>query len=373
LCSILREAGYRVGLFTSPHLIDFRERIRIASKEGGTAPVEMISEADALRIGERLLATDFGVKPTMFDYCLAMALLYFKEQECDVVILETGLGGRLDSTNAVGTPDVTVITEIGYDHTAILGDTLEQIASEKAGIIKRGTRLVLESMTPQLTAVFEKKAGEVGAANIEIIRREELRETTFDGEMQHFSFGAHEDLTMQMLGVHQYENAAAAILAAEQFFDAAEGTVPEEVIRRGIAAATWAGRMQILSKSPFFLVDGAHNPDGVLALKESLIALYPGEQFHFIMGVMADKNYEEMVEELAPLALDFCTVTVESERALKAQELAASICKKGIPAKPAQLFELVGSHFLWAPADGAKTVAFGSLYFIGEILRKIEL
>jgi dihydrofolate synthase/folylpolyglutamate synthase len=225
-------------------------------------------------------------------------------------------------------------------------------------------------MMPQLTAIFEKKAGEVGAAGIDLIRREELKETTFDGTMQHFSFRAHEDLTMQMLGVHQYENAAAAILAAEHFFVAVGHVVQEGAIRRGIAAATWAGRMQILSKKPFFLVDGAHNPDGVLALKESLITLYPGERFHFIMGVMADKNYEEMVEELAPLALDFCTVTVESERALKAQELAASICKRGISAKPAQLSELVGSHFLREPSDGAKTVAFGSLYFIGEILRR---
>ena len=146
LYSILQQAGRKVGMFTSPHLVDFRERIQING--------EMISKEDTARLGAKLLEQDFGVHPTMFDYSLVMALLYFKEQGCDAVILETGLGGRLDSTNAVGVPKVIVITKIGYDHTAILGDTLEQIAAEKAGIIKRGTRLVVESQTEPVLQVF---------------------------------------------------------------------------------------------------------------------------------------------------------------------------------------------------------------------------
>ena len=152
LCAILKEAGLRVGMFTSPHLVDFRERIQING--------EMISKEDTQRIGARLLAMDFGVQPTMFDVTLAMAILYFKERGCDVMILETGLGGRLDATNAVGVPDVTVITKIGYDHMAVLGNTLPEIAAEKAGVIKRGTSLVLESQKQETAAVFEAKVRE---------------------------------------------------------------------------------------------------------------------------------------------------------------------------------------------------------------------
>ena len=137
LHSIFEQAGLKVGMFTSPHLVDFRERIQING--------EMISKEDVERIGNELLSIDFGVYPTMFDYCLAMALLYYNEKQCDVVVLETGLGGKYDSTNACGIPDVTVIAKIGFDHMAILGNTLSQIAGEKAGILKKGTKLVMES------------------------------------------------------------------------------------------------------------------------------------------------------------------------------------------------------------------------------------
>ena len=150
LCAILRRRDFASGCFL-PHLVDFRERIQING--------EMISKEDTQRIGVQLLAMDFGVQPTMFDVTLAMAILYFKEQRCDVMILETGLGGRLDATNAVGVPDVTVITKIGYDHMAVLGNTLAEIAAEKTGIIKKGTSLVLESQEAEVMTVFEAKVG----------------------------------------------------------------------------------------------------------------------------------------------------------------------------------------------------------------------
>ena len=165
LCAILREAGLRVGMFTSPHLVDFRERIQINGK--------MISKGDTQRIGVQLLAMDFGVQPTMFDVTLAMAILYFKEQRCDVI--ETGLGGRLDATNAVGVPDVTVITKIGYDHMAVLGNTLAEIAAEKTGIIKKGTSLVLESQEAEVMTVFEAKVREEGIIDFRLIDPLEIK------------------------------------------------------------------------------------------------------------------------------------------------------------------------------------------------------
>lgn len=162
---------------------------------------------------------DFGVYPTMFDYCLAMALLYFKEQKCDVVILETGLGGTYDSTNACGVPDVTVIAKIGFDHMAILGDTLAKIAAEKAGIIKHGTALVLESQEKEAMDVLNKAAERADIKTTKVVNLDEIRILPQKDGKQCFSYAGYDAVTMKMLGVHQYENAVAAMLAAELFFE----------------------------------------------------------------------------------------------------------------------------------------------------------
>lgn len=360
LCTILKEAGLKTGMFTSPHLVDFRERIRING--------EMISKADTTRLGEMLLNMDFGVHPTMFDYCLAMALLYFKEQQCDVIILETGLGGKYDSTNAVAVPRVSVITKIGYDHMAILGNTLPEIAAEKAGIIKKGTHLICESQDAEVETLFREAAKSAGVASMKLIDKKELtiEAMTENGE-QCFSAYGYEHLTMKMLGVHQYENAAAAILAAKAFWTGEEQEI-ERAIRSGIAKTTWKGRMEILSAEPFFMVDGAHNAHGVSALHKSLVTLYPGEKFHFIMGVMADKDYEDMITELLPLAIDFTTVTVDYSRSLEASKLAECIERRGVRAECRETLEEALRDL--TKERKAKTVAFGSLYFIGEIEEK---
>jgi dihydrofolate synthase/folylpolyglutamate synthase len=359
LYAILKAAGYFVGVFTSPHLVDFRERICVNG--------EMISKEDAKRLGEKLLSMDFGVHPTMFDYCLAMALLYFKEQGCDIVLLETGLGGRLDSTNAVGTPLVSVITKIGYDHMAILGNSLPEIAAEKAGILKKGTVFVTESQEKEVKEVLLQAAREVGVAETIQMDWADIKEMDMDETGAHFSFREYKGLSMQMFGVHQYENAAAAILAAQAIFK--KKGMPKErwdaAIRTGIASAKWPGRMEILKNEPYFMVDGAHNSNGVEALKKSLMAMFPGERFHFIMGVMADKDYGKMIEALLPIAKDFVTVTVESERALQSDALAACIREKGIPAESCRDLKACLDFEKWK--NDNKTIAFGSLYFVGEI------
>lgn len=371
LCSILKEAGLKAGMFTSPHLVDFRERIQING--------EMISKEDTKRLGSFLLHTDFGIKPTMFDYCLVMALLYFKEKNCDVIVLETGLGGKYDSTNAVGIPSVSVITKIGLDHMAVLGNTLEEIAEEKAGIIKKGTTLICESQTPEVEKIFLHAAEAAGVNSVKIIAPKDIRKNT-DGTFDAYGY---EHLTMQMLGLHQYENAAAAILAAEAYLkpyfyekgkevfadrEELEDAIQKQIssaIFRGIAAVKWKGRMEVLQTKPYFMVDGAHNAHGAAALKESLIALFPGERFHFIMGVMADKDYQDMIRELLPLAIDFTTVTVKYSRSLEAEALAECIRGMGIPAESrATLKEAMKDV---AKERKERTIAFGSLYFVGEI------
>lgn len=359
LCSILKEAGIRTGMFTSPHLVDFRERICVDGK--------MISREEVTKLGNMLLEEDFGTVPTMFDYCLAMALLCYRDRQCQAAVIETGLGGRLDSTNAIGVPEVTVVTKIGYDHMAVLGDTLDKIAAEKAGIIKKGTKLVLESQEKDAMDVLLETAEKEAVTEIKIADMHDVTECRYENGRQYFSYQKYKNLEMAMLGVHQYENAAAAILAAEIFLKdrGISDEKAEYYIREGIKKTRWEGRMEILSREPFFMVDGAHNGNGVAALAESLRTLFPGEKFHFVMGVMADKNYEEMIEELLPLALDFKTVTVESERALTAQELSEKIRAKGIC--DAGLLHSFDELMPGRLDVAHKTIAFGSLYFVGEI------
>ena len=359
LCSILKEAGIRTGMFTSPHLVDFRERICVDG--------QMISREEVTKLGNMLLEEDFGTVPTMFDYCLAMALLYYRDRQCQAAVIETGLGGRLDSTNAIGVPEVTVVTKIGYDHMAVLGDTLDKIASEKAGIIKKGTKLVLESQEKDAMDVLLETAEKEAVTEIKIADMHDVTECRYENGRQYFSYQKYKNLEMAMLGVHQHENAAAAILAAEIFLKdrGISDEKAEYYIREGIKKTRWEGRMEILSREPFFMVDGAHNGNGVAALAESLRTLFPGEKFHFVMGVMADKNYEEMIEELLPLALDFKTVTVESERALAAQELSEKIRAKGIC--DAGLLHSFDELMPGRLDVAHKTIAFGSLYFVGEI------
>ena len=354
LCKILEQTGKKVGMFTSPHLITFEERIRI----NGT----YIPKEDVTRLGNLLLEMEFDVSPTMFDYCLAMAVLYFKEQACDIMVMETGIGGRFDSTNALGVPELAIITKIGLDHMAVLGDTLEEIACEKAGIIKADRPVVVHNQELSVLEVFQKEAANVGAARMYITSE----------EAYHLVSG----IPMRMVGAYQVENAATATLAARVLFAKwvedgrihATGAQQEAFIRAGIADTFWKGRMEIVNEQPFFMIDGAHNSHGVRALKRSLEELYPNEKFHFIMGVMADKDYEEMIETLLPLAIDFVTVTPESNRALQSEELAECIQKKGVPARYAEHMEDVIGPLLRGEVEATdKTIAFGSLYFIGAI------
>lgn len=352
LREILKEAGIRAGMFTSPHLIDFTERIQVDGRQ--------IPREDAARLGEMLLNLDLEVHPTMFDYCLAMALLYFREQGCRLVILETGLGGRLDSTNVISAPLVSVITKIGYDHTEVLGDTLDKIAAEKAGILKPNTFMVSESQQQPAEKVLKDCCSKLGIS-YQFVEAEKIKAVDHG-----FSYEGKGSYRMRMLGMHQRENAMAAVFAAEALriygFE-----ITDAQISQGIENATWNGRMELISKEPYLLIDGAHNGHGVHALAESLKELYPDEKFRFIMGVLADKDYKQMVKEILPLAESVTTVTPDSGRALQGETLAEYIRSYGVFAENTEQMQ---EAFLQIRD---KTVAFGSLYFIGEIRKFFHL
>lgn len=371
---ILRAAGYSTGLFTSPHLVVFNERIRF---DGCNIPDQDISS-----IGDKLIKTDVYNESSMFDDTLMMALLYFEKMDPDYVILETGIGGRLDSTSGIcQVPEVSVITRIGLDHTALLGDTISKIASEKAGIIKRGTVLVLGENISEASDVIKKEAQK---SEVSIVLSEN---TPIDGY----------DLSLK--GKYQSENMKNAVAVIKVLMDrdrelwdkrlresglkdrnrnnstsetkeyGLEDFV-ENAIKCGIKNVNWPGRMQYLSKDPVFLIDGSHNPNGVEALRDSLLDMYPNEKFIFLTSVLSDKDHSEMYELIYSIADMFFTVTVDNVRAYSGKTLADELHSKG---KEARFFEntsdAIRASMEEAKKRDEKVVAFGSLYFIGEILR----
>lgn len=350
LTELLKSSEIKVGTFTSPHLVDFEERIMVDGKK--------ISKADVERIGNYLLEMSCGIGLTMFDYCLALAMLYFEEQGCEAMVIETGLGGRLDSTNAIGTPEVEVITSIGYDHMSILGSDIKSIAAEKAGIIKPQTVVVSQ--------IQEKRAMDV----IKAVCRDKKADLI---SISHDDIEKVKGVRLGLNGDYQRQNAVTAVYAAERFINRtknrlAKVTFDENIVKDALLHAKWPGRMEILKKDPFFMVDGAHNSNAVKVFAESLSKMYPGEKFNFFIGVMADKDYEEMMQLILPYADRVSTVTPDSERALMADELASYIRKNGVEAHSIDSVEKVLDSLSYEK----KNIAFGSLYFIGEIKKIFE-
>ena len=333
--SFASEKSFKVGLFTSPHLIDYTERIQI---DGVHIPREEVT-----RIGQSLLGMELKLEPTMFDYWLAMAIMYFKEQQVDYVVLETGLGGAKDSTNGLSQlPEVCAITSIGLEHTQYLGNTLAEIAGEKAGIIKPGVPVVIGQMDDEASEVIEARADEMGC----ILHRA----TTVD-----------KDVKLGLFGGYQRKNAAVAI----EIIKCLPLAVDNQTIATGLANARWPGRMDIISEDPFILIDGAHNPSGVRALADSLVGEFPKIKFSFIMAVMADKDYVEMAKIISPIAQRIYTVTIDYSRALQAETLAEDLKNIGIDAVACENYKDAINR---ASAQANPIIVMGSLYFIGEVL-----
>jgi len=347
--SIYRAAGLRVGLFTSPHLVSFRERIQVNR--------QLIPEAEVIRLVEALRAANKENDATLFEFATVMALKFFAEQKCDLVIWETGLGGRLDATNIV-TPLVSVITNIGFDHQQWLGDTLARIAAEKAGIIKPGVPVITATAVPEALAVIEKIAHEKNAR---------LKLVTVD-EVQSRLTGT---LAPPLLGEHQKLNAALALATVEML--QRQIPVSAEKIRAGLAAVDWPGRLQLVARTggQKVLLDGAHNVAGAEVLRAALELDFAGVRPLLIFGTLADKNWPDICRILAPLADKIFTVPVASARTTDARELAAAF-RSANPAAEV----VVAANFseaLNASKDEPFVVVTGSLYLVGEALERLGL
>jgi dihydrofolate synthase/folylpolyglutamate synthase len=359
ISNILMDAGYKVGIYTSPYIQRFSERIRVNREEIPQNQIAQLTVVIKAAV-DRMIREGFE-SPTEFDLMTAMAFLYFAEMQCNIVVLEAGLGGRLDSTNIIDSPEAAVITTVSYDHMDVLGNTLLAIAFEKAGIIKKGCDVVLYPQEPKINMIFDQKC-RIEKANLHKVDFSTLKSVHFGQTGQIFDYKNYRLLEIGMLGKHQLGNAATAIDASE-ILQTKGYTISEENIRRGLAKTRWPGRMEIIHSSPLTLIDGAHNVQGVLSLKECLIKYFPGRKITFIVGVLADKEYEDMMDMIAPLAERFIAVTPKSPRALPAEELARLLARHG---KPVSSFSSMEDAILDCSRDDM-VCAFGSLYFIGKV------
>ncbi len=365
--SILRAAGYRTGLFTSPFILQFEERIRvdgldISLSDLGEATLEVRDAAEAQ-------FEETGEHPTEFELMTAVALVHFARSSCDVVVLEVGLGGRLDSTNVVDAPEACVITRIGLDHTGLLGDTVSQIAAEKAGIVKAGAAVVSYPQEPSARAVIERVAADAGCTVVE----PDLGELEVGGGVgrgrRAFSYRGRPFET-RMLGSYQPANAAVALETVEELRKRG-WDISDDSIERGVASAFWPGRFEVRDARgawPATVIDGGHNPQGACALADSLKDAFPGQSFTFVMSVLADKDYRAMIDALSPLARAFVCTAPDNPRALAADDLAEAV-RAQTEGRSVPLEVVVAGDMAHAlgiarrlTGEGGVMCVFGSLY-----------
>ena len=362
--SILRKAGYRTGLYTSPFIYRFHERMQVNGEE--------ISDEELAAVTEYVkpLAQSMEESPTEFELVCCIAFEYFKRQKCDMVVLEVGMGGAFDATNVIETPEVAVITNIGLDHTEVLGDTVEKIAETKAGIFKEGGHAVVYRSTPSVEEVFERVCAQ---------RNVSLKKADFDGlnlrshglEGQIFDCGKRKELFLPLLGDHQLHNAAVVLAVADTLIEKG-WNLTEENIRDGLRDTRWPGRFDIMQHDPLFIIDGGHNPQCIEALVKNIRDYLEGKNLIILTGVLADKDYADMYKPVMPYARKFVCITPPSPRKLEAVDLAAHLRAAGADAMACEsIDDGVRTAMELAGKDGV-VLSFGSLYSIGAIRDALE-
>lgn len=358
--SALVSQGYKVGMFTSPSIYNFEERIRINNKNiSEDKLIDLMNEV-------REVAETMEVFPADFELVTAIAFLYFYREKCDFAIMEVGLGGRLDATNVAQNPIITLITSISLDHQQFLGNTIPEIALEKAGIIKENVPLVLYSQSKEamdsIIGVANSKNSKVILNDLEKI---ELLENTKNGQI--INYKDFKNLKINLLGSHQINNATISLELLEQLrkmgFE-----ISNESIYNGFSSVTWPCRFELVSKNPDFILDGAHNIDGIEKFISSMNFYYKDNKKIGIFGVLADKDYNEMLAKIVPCFDVFLTVRPDSERAMESKELKERIEK--LTEKKVYSFEnyqdAINKAIEISKEDDVIS-AFGSLYFVGEV------
>ena len=360
LASVLQSAGYRTGLYTSPYIRTFCERIRV---DGENIPEEALA---TLTERIRPIADAMTDKPTEFELITALAFEYFYQSNCDVVVLEVGLGGRLDSTNVIENTVLSIITGIDFDHTALLGNTIGEIAKEKAGIIKQERPILFgggegAALDTVCCVAFAKNAP------VYVVDRSsyQQRETTLDGTR--FDYSHYTDLHLPLLGAYQPYNAT-LVLRAVDLLNEQGFAIDEGAVRQGLSLVRWPARFELLSRDPVIIYDGGHNPEGVRAAVASVKAYFPNQRVNILGGVMADKERGEMIQTMKPIAARAFAVTPNNPRALAAAEYAAQLASYGIPASSYEsVAEGVKAAVESSKKEGIPLLCLGSLYLYEEV------
>ena len=359
LSSVLQSAGYKTGLYTSPYISRFNERMQVNG--------EPVSDEELAEITELCapLAGSMDDAPTEFELVTAIAFEFFKRRKCDVVVLEVGMGGRLDSTNVIKAPLCSVITNIGLDHTRELGDTAEKIAAEKAGIIKSGCPTVIYDLPPSVRAVIQERCKEQ-ASGLTAADFGRILPISDSLSGQVFSYKDHENIRLPLLGAHQLKNAAVTLETLD-VLRACGLMISEESIARGFRDTKWPARFEIISEKPCFVVDGGHNPQCAETVASSLNKYFPDKKTVVLFGVLADKDYMGLASHLNKAADEFVTITPPSPRALDAKSLASALA---VYKKPVTACESIAEGIKTAierAGENGVVCSVGSLYSAGTV------
>ena len=364
IASVLQKAGYKTGLYTSPYIIRFNERMQVNGVH--------ISDEELERLTDEIrpYADAMADSPTEFELITALALKYFLYKQCDIVVLEVGMGGELDSTNVIDTPEVAVITSIGLDHTAELGPTIEDVARAKAGIIKENGDVIIYGGEKSVEDVFEQTCREKNARlHHTDFERLSVREYGLDGVR--FDFTPYANVLLPLVGTYQPKNAALAVTALECLRGKGWRITDDNIIS-GLSEVKWPGRFEVLAQRPVFILDGAHNPHGIKATADSLQQLFGGKKFVFLVGVMADKEVGGMMDIISELAQSFVATVPPHPRAMKAGSLAELLAVYKKPVTSCESIpEAVAEAIRQAGEDGI-VCALGSLYFSGDVRNAVK-
>lgn len=366
--AILRAAGLRTGLYTSPHLVRFNERMKVNGAD--IADEKLAALLDDVEVAAGAVRDSGERDPTFFEFTTALAFEHFRRERVQVAVIETGMGGRLDATNVV-TPMVSVITSVGFDHQQFLGDTLEKIAAEKAGIIKERRPVVVGALPEDALAVVAKQAKHHYAPLIVAGESVSVRRTSQDLRGQKVSIETSESalgsLLLPLLGDHQLGNLAVAVAAVLALGREMKIPFDHDAFRDGIPAARWPGRCQVLSENPPVLLDGAHNPEAAEVLARTLRQLGKKMPWAGVAGFLSDKDVAGIIRPFSFLK-ELWVVEPKSERAMPAHNAMEQM--HGMPFHPhaASLAPALVSAKEWAAKNGGGVVIFGSLYLVGEVL-----
>lgn len=368
ISSILVNGGYKVGLYTSPYLETFTERIRIDGENIKEQELGRVTSIVKEKVNEMI---NMGYNhPTEFEVVTAIALYYYKDQDVDFVVLEVGMGGRFDATNVIENPLVCVITPVSMDHTDYLGDTLGKIAYEKAGIIKDNSSVIIypqeEEAFNEIKNVVNEKNAQLTIADIE---SKEIIKTSIKGQVFNLILGneRYDNLEIQLIGEHQVNNSIVALNVIKLLEEKYDIKIGKDSIYKGLRETKWAGRIELLNENPLLIIDGAHNEDGAVSLAKAVDKYFNNKKVTFVIGMLRDKDVDSVLNVLIPKCTKVITTKPDSDRALEADELKEKIIKMGIDATAVNNIKEAVKLSVDTWKEDEVVIFAGSLYMIGEV------